>query len=412
MDVAYATINLFSSLGYADPARDELSFGIDKPMAETAMLIYAASACRTHENIKTRINRIATKLGSCARTDEVALNIALHPSQAIKLSLPHILLSKLGYPDADFEKLVAVTIAEQERCGDDKTRSAIYESQWIANLRNKDSNLADQSLNARKSFLFSPVDLIGGRREDAYGFTHLMMYSTDFGFCPTDLNLDTGFAIDQASSLLAKCVGTEDYDLAGELLLTWPYLRAKWDPQSAFAYRLLTSIEGEVGHLPCANIDLRHLSTLDGKEHDRYALASSYHTIYVTGFLAAALLGPGMTPPDKIIGAGPSAPCIDRVMEHLDVSQAHWYPLFLSLSNSEKEALARFIFDLGISQACIARDYSRLAKILSLETDAELDDSLLSVQAKQLLSRLVECANLSEKVKREPVPPRSAIHPN
>lgn len=397
LDVAHVTVKFFSSSGYTNPIRDELSFSVDKPLAETAMLLYAASACRNLESINARIDRIAHDLIKYARTEKVALNIALHPSQTLKLALPHIILSKLGYSDTQFDHFIGVAIASQAHRGEDKLHSATYERQWISNLWKNGASWIDLNLNARESLLFCPVDLIGGRREDAYGFTHLMMYSTDFGFHSTKFPGNVDFALDQASSLLAKCIESEDYDLAGELLLTWPLTGSKWDPQAVFAFRLLATLEDKIGFLPCANIDLPYLSTLEGLQRERYAVASSYHTIYVMGFLAATSLKPGMAPPQTIIGPRPKASCLERVMNFIDISKGHWHSVFLTLSESEQETLTRFVFDLGISQTCVDKDYPRLAKLLSLASETGLPDSLISIQAKELLGRFTECARLTGK---------------
>ena len=89
-------------------------------------------------------------------------------------------------------------------------------------------------------------------------------------------------------SLLAGYMDAEDYDLAGELLLAWPLMGAPWSPSAAFAFRVLASIEDQVGVLPCGNVNLAHLAQLEGEERARYALGTAYHTAYVMGFLCAA----------------------------------------------------------------------------------------------------------------------------
>lgn len=394
LDFAYSTVKLFSCSGYKDPIRDELSFDSDKPVAETSMLIYAASGCRLIEPIGSRIEAIASELIRCARTEQVALNIALHPSRALRFALPHIILSKLGYTDREFDAFLSASIPSQEKCTIDRPYSAGYEQYWISGLWNKGAKLIRRRLVEHDSLLFRPVDLSGARREDAYAFTHLMMYATDFGFDSDQFPGEMHLALFQASSLLAKCIELEDYDLAGELLLTWPFSSSSWDPQATFAFHLLAIVEDIVGMLPCGNLDSSYLSTLEGLERHRYAVANSYHTMYVMGFLAAASLKPGMVPPQKIIGQQPKTTCLRPLMSLVDTDNGHWYSAFLTLTDAEQESLTSFIVDLGIAQSFLAQDYSRLAKILSLASHSGLPASLYTIQARDLLSRLVDCAGL------------------
>ena len=70
------------------------SFGPEKVVAETAMLIYAASASLSRPNIASRVDHLARLLAPHARSERVLVDIALHPALAFKFAVPHILLTK------------------------------------------------------------------------------------------------------------------------------------------------------------------------------------------------------------------------------------------------------------------------------------------------------------------------------
>ena len=65
---------------------------------------------------------------------------------------------------------------------------------------------------------------------DAYAFTHLIMYCTDFGLRTPRLPRRRPTILMEVGSLLARYMDAEDYDLAGELLLAWPLMDAAGVP--------------------------------------------------------------------------------------------------------------------------------------------------------------------------------------
>ena len=90
------------------------------------------------------------------------------------------------------------------------------------------------------SVLEVPSDIVGVSRDQAYAFTHLLFYLTDFGYRSAP-----GIVEVQSTCSWAKprvCwLGTwdaEDYDLSGELLMTWPLLGAQMEPRSGIWFRL------------------------------------------------------------------------------------------------------------------------------------------------------------------------------
>jgi len=392
LDLARKAIQYFAIDGYADPESPACSFGAEKVVAETAMLIYAASASRSRPNIANRIDDLAALLAPHARSQRVLVEIALHPALTFKFAAPHILLTKVGYPDATFDDFLRSCASSQTRHAQDRPPSSSFERQWIRSLWNGQHSDGSWRAKLRDSMLNWPIDILGCLRTDAYAFTHLIMYGADFGFRNPRLPRRRSNILMEVSSLLARHLDAEDYDLAGEMLLTWPLMGAAWSPSAAFAFRVLASVEDQVGVLPCGNVDLARLGALEGEERARYALGTAYHTAYVMGFLCAVSLRPGRAPPVAIVGPQVEATRLSRLLGYVDDDRGHWQPEFSRLAEEERRALASFVLDVAIVQKCRRRDYKAVVEILSLASESGLAGSPMCRQAFELLERIASCS--------------------
>ena len=93
---------------------------------------------------------------------------------------------------------------------------------------------------------------------------------------------------EQARSALAGALDDDDYDIAGELLLTWPLLGVDAGPVESAALRVLCDVADQVGTLPSLTLGLA--SATAGLDAADAALLATYHTGYV--FTALAALAP------------------------------------------------------------------------------------------------------------------------
>jgi hypothetical protein len=378
----------FASEGYADSEAPANSFHPDKPIAETAMLLYVASGVRHLPNIATRIAEIAELLAPPARSSQTLLSMALHPALCLGLAIPHILLSKLGYADLRVDDFLRSCLASQARNGRERPPFGSLEEQWIESVWTDTGPGPAWYRQLHNSVLTRPLDILGGLRDDGYAFTHVLMYVTDFGFRSGYLPRERCVILDEASSLLAKALDDEDYDLAGELLLTWPSIGAPWSAAPAFAFRVLTSVEDHAGVLPSGTTKLDRLNQLEGKEKARYALATAYHTVYVMGFLCASSLRAGRAPPARIAGPRFDERLVNRLLAVLDQDQGHWQPQLAELSETERNALCPFLLDLALVQKCRKRDYQAMSELLTSAYQCGLARSPLCGQSAELLERL------------------------
>ena len=393
LDIARKTINYFAIDGFTDKESPEYGFGPEKPIAETAMLIYAASASGHRPKVASRVDELAELLAPHARSERVLADIALHPALAFKFAVPHILLTRLGYRDASFDDFLRSCTSSQVRNGHDRPPSASIERRWISCLWTGQDLGAGWRADLLNSVLNWPLDILGGLHDDAYAFTHLIMYCTDFGFQNRRLPRRRSAILGEAGSLLAKCVDAEDYDLAAEVILAWPLTGAAWSPSAAFGFRILASVEDQVGVLPCGNVNLSRLAQLEGEERARYALGTAYHTAYVMGFLCAASLRPGRVPPIKIAGPRFEKSCLSRLLPYVDHEQGHWQPEFAKLTEPEQQALAPMLLDIAIAQKCRKHDYQAVAELLGAGNEYGLTASPLRSQAAELLERLALCSH-------------------
>lgn len=362
LDLASTVIDDFGTTGYRDAELPALSFGPEKVVAEAAMLAHVAARASAADAVRDRVAALAAQLAPLARSSRVLADAALEPGRAFTYAVPHVLLTGLGHPDEECDRFLRSRCERALSTWRDLPPSAELERAWVSRLWGWDE--AGPELLAGPHFATLPP-ICGGSREDVYAFTHQLFYLTDFGRRPrVRLGCSRADLIAQVEGLVLRFLDAEDYDLVGELLMTWPELGAPWTPTAAFAFRVLARVEDEVGVLPCGNADPERLSGLTGADRVRYARATGYHTGFVMGFLCAAALGSGAPPPTGIEDGGePGAPW--RAMwARLDLSQGHWLEDFARAGAAEQQALAPTLGGLVVLQRLRLHDYAGLADVL------------------------------------------------
>jgi hypothetical protein len=384
LDISGKAVELFAENGYVDSELPENSFGADKVIVETAMLIYTASAADS-PNVARRLGEIAQLLLPHARSARMRLDMVLHPALCLDFAFPHILLSELGYRDSAVDDLLKTCLMSRSRHGHERPPFAVAEKLWVEQLLTGEQPGAAWRHCLRDTVLNRGIDILGGQRDDAYALTHLVMYCTDFGFRAGKFPRKPSLILDEAASLLAKCLDAEDYDLAAEVVLAWPLTATPWPAAAAFGFRVLARVEDAVGVLPGGTT---RLDRLHGAEKNRYAFATAYHTAYVTGLLCAASRRPRRAPPAQMIGPPFNARLLDRLIERIECDQGHWQAEFMKLNRSEQEALGPFLLDIVIAQKCRKRDYAAVSELLVMADKYQSARSPLCGQAGELLERL------------------------
>jgi hypothetical protein len=379
--------------GYFEEDLPEEGFGADKPLAETAMLLYVAAAVTGHARIKEQVNELSFLLAPFARSHRTACAIALNPTICFQLAMPHILSGQLGLQDTHFDRVLALSAESQSHAGREVVPHRALEELWLKSLWSNTPPGAEFQHAALNSVLNHPIDLFWGTREDAYAHTHTFMYFLDFGYSRRPLPRPQLQILGESSGLLARSLLLEDFDLTAEVLMAWPFTAAPWTPAANFGFRVLTDFEDRLGYLSAGNGVPEKFYRLTGTERTKYALATTYHTVYVMGMLCALALRPGNAPANQISGKLAPAGLIDELFSMIPSADTPWQHTFGQLEPVERRALGPFLLDMALLRSGRIHDFSALGRLLNIAVQHGLANTPLCAQAVELLQRIAVCAD-------------------
>lgn len=391
LDFAAAAVADFGETGYDDPVRPALGFGPEKVVAEAAMLTYAARRARPSGPVAERADALARQLSSLVRSSRALADLAMHPHQVWRRTVPHVLLTAVGNRDEDFDAYAAARCARALSHAVDQPPTVLAERRWITSVWGR--QLPPLPEPSAGTVLTRPFDLLDRLRETTYGLTHHLFYVTDFGATPVALTRPA--LLDEVDALVIRYLEHGDYDLVGELLMAWPQLRRPWSPVAAFAFRVLAHVEDAVGLLPCGNLDPARLATLTGPERTRYARAASYHTALVMGFACAVALRPGCAPPATLPGPAYSDPAWSSLRAVFDGVTSDWLAVFDLAGAEEKRRLAPLLGNLATVKALRQQDYPALHSVLDLTRRLGLPTGPMQEAAADLLGALSSAMEVS-----------------
>lgn len=404
LDIAGRAIQRLAEHGYVDP--DDKSNDPVRPekvISEAAILLLSASTVDSREPVRMRVQNLARLLIPHARSERMRLGICLQPALALDYASAHVCLKRTGYPDRAFDVLLDEALKSQAAQGRERVPHRMLEQEWLREHCGtgtcRRTDFRRRAIAARYSALSFPLDLLTCSRDDIYAFTHAMMYVTDFNLAPRRLPRHRKTILTEAEAALAGCLDNEDYDLGGEVLLSWPLTGNSWSPAAAFAFRVLTSTEDAAGFLPTPITRLNRLNQLDGDSRTDYLLATAYHTIFVMGLLCAAALQRGRTPPRSIPARRAVRGSADRILSTLDADgrKTHWRDQFALLSDRERDTLAGFLLIIALRRKTQERDYASVAGLLREGHALGLTDMPAGSQAAELLQRLATFSSLASR---------------
>jgi hypothetical protein len=392
LGIAERTVRFLGADGFSGADLPEGNFSAEKPLAETAMLLYVARRERSDATVQKAFDDLVDDLIPYARSRQMAWDVLRHPSVCLQLATPHILLRILGRLDSQFDDLLARAEATLASQGHEVVPYRELEIIWLRSLWRNENPGCELEETARKTAMGNPIDLLNGTRDDAYAHTHAVMYYTDFGNWQRPLPRPAEDFLGESASVLARALIVEDYDLAAEALMAWPLTSAVWSPAAAFGFRVVASLEDQVGFLPAGPLASKRLLELAGDERTKYALASSYHTAFVMGMLCALSLKPAMASPFEIVGPAFPVTLIEGLQALIRKTGAHWEQVFQSLGPIEQAALAPFLFDVAMIQSSRTGDFARMASLLETAIQHGMADTTLCAQSAELLSRIASFA--------------------
>ena len=395
LDFAEAAIELVSA---ENPGIDleALEAPPNKIIAETAMFLRTA-LCIPGDlapNVTERAHTLARALSPHARHRRVEIGIALHPALALDYSAAHIVLAKAGYPDDVFDKALAAALAATTAAARERAPHRELEQDWLASLR---GGPAPSEGTLCRTALIKGTDLLTGSRDDVYALTHALLYATDFGNHRPLLSRPENDILTTVRSALAGALDDDDFDLAGELLLAWPFLDAVWDESSSFAFAVLAGVEDEVGVLPSLALDRAEYERQPVAVRKSYVAAVAYHTAYVMGLLCAVMLSRNSRAAVMPTEASGSAAFSEALLVSLasDKRQPQWLRYVERAPSSRQAGYSPLLLDVAIRRAVRQLNLGQVQHLLQIGVEHGVAHSPLCLQAAGLLHRLAMLSGLN-----------------
>ncbi|HXZ58348.1 MAG TPA: hypothetical protein VEG40_12270 [Gaiellaceae bacterium] len=366
----------------------------EKVLSETALLLlFASRVDASHRQVHRRIRALAKQLVPHARSDRVLAGITLTPVLAREYAAAHVCLSRLGYPDAKFDEVLARSLSSGAARRRERVPYRQLELEWLGDIWNPSQGGRKRRPSAALAAVTTAglgLDPLNPTRDDVYAFTHSLLYLTDFGK-PRRLPRPKTELVADSEPALAWCLDADDFDVSAEILLAWPLLQARWSPAGAFGFRVLTRVEDEVGYLPSLSLSEERYRELEGAERKRYVVAEAYHTVYVMGLLCAATLQAGALPPEPLSARG-AAGAADELVGLLVPREPapQWERDFAELEPRQRQALAPFLANVALQRAVEASAFERIREVLALCVERGLKPSNAMTQAADLLVRVAQ----------------------
>jgi hypothetical protein len=371
---------------------DALEAPPQKIIAETAMLLRVAAEvpATVAPGVAERAHELIRALLPHARHHRVTVGIALRPALAVDYAAPHLVLGKAGYPDPEFDRALAEARAAPSARARERLPHRELEQAWLASLS---GGPAPESELVARTALCGGIDLLTGSRDDVYAFTHAVMYATDFGHYRVRAAGSAADALATAGGAIAGALDDDDFDLAGELLLTWPCLGAGWSTISSLAFSVLARVEDEVGVLPSLAIDRAGYDRQPAASRRHYVAAVTYHTAYVMGMLCGLILRSRRLPHSSLPAAPGSTERADELLLRLaDARPPQWYRQVQALPPDRRGSCLSFLLDVALRRAVRRLDLEAVKQLLCFGVDSGVTLSPVCAQAAGMLRRLARCS--------------------
>ena len=365
-------------------------FRREKFVTELALLLYAAARAVKVSALDKLIMDLAQELSPHARSELLLVSMRLRPAVATEMATAHVCLTRLGLPDTNFQSELE-NIFESSVAGMlERVPWKEVQANWLRNIGGPQSQFTFLD-PASRSQLGIGLDTFTSRREEVYAFTHSLIYQTDFGRNQSLLPRPALAIIADADAILPGCLDDDDFDLSAEVLLTWPYVCARtWTPVAAFALKVLTRVEDDVGILPALTLRFLDFSGSSNDCKNAYVATEGYHTALVMGLLAAAILSTECGPPASVASES-SVGAVQSLLRLIRVKtpRPQWETDFGNLLPREQGSLVPFLAAVGLRRALRSHDFELFRDILNTSVDLGLLSFLPVRHALELFVRLV-----------------------
>lgn len=365
----------------------------DKVRNESAMLLRSLWDLRDDvPGLATALSRLADDL---ATADPVAfaIRLCLHPGIALDLALVPIHLRDLGLGNPCLEPFLDSVLDDDRPLGPERPAHRRLETEWLHGLWSGRVNSTVCANTLRATSLAWEFDHLSGTTDDAYAFTHAVLYATDHGRRSVPLPRMQEQIEADADAILAVALDASNHDVAAKILWTWPMLRIPWSPLAAEAWRFLADVAAQ-GFLPGPGFDPSIHNRLPAVERDAYVLQTSYHTTLVHGMLVAAVMtgAPPTTAPSLLPTV---CDLVTDLTPPLTVSR-DWWSHVDGLSAARRRALGPAFVTMALRRAVVAADIPGLARVAREAAQRGIPETPALRQAHRLLANAVACARLAE----------------
>ncbi|MFD7668425.1 DUF6895 family protein [Streptomyces sp. NPDC059788] len=287
----------------------------EKIVVEAALLAFACHRVSHAEpRIAAGVRALAEALLPHARSARNADLLARVPQSAASIGTSHLLLDRIGYPDARYDALHSAAVAAAHPCVPERLPYRYMEQRWLASLAPGGSSRHGVEAPPG-SVLYADLTAVEMHPNDVYALTHAVMFGTDFGRRAADPRVGTDAVLATLDSCLALQIANENLDLTGELLFsaamlrpgtTCAYTRAGWD--------LLTGVWERLGYLPSPRFSTPEYEELPPGARPAYSFQHTYHTMFVAGILCAVLYDTHGATPRPHAHAAPDDVASDAVL--------------------------------------------------------------------------------------------------
>jgi len=369
-----------------------------KVVAEAAMLLRCAAFLRAEDaSLGAAIDAVASLLAPHARAPSVLVQLCREPARAIEHAAAHVYLSDLGQRDETFDRFLQETLAGARVGSPERLPNHALECHWLDQIRSGrvEEAAIDPALLAN-TCVASQLDVLGCSTLDLYAFTHVVLYATDMGRRSVRWPRPVDEIVAGAQASLAAALDADNFDLAAELLWTWPMLRVPWDATASFAFEVLASVQDEHRFLPGPEYSPCDLATHSPAQRDEAMFRTSYHATFVMGMLCAVALRRGCAPSQRSADAPANAGATDELLQLMAPSsrEPRWLQELALADRPRRDALAPFVLSIVLRRSAANHAIDRLRSALEAGLQRDWADGPSARQALGLLRRVTSLARL------------------
>lgn len=369
-----------------DPATGRERPESRKVLSETAVLLLVAARADDGRH-GPAIAELAERLVAPGRSAAVRLAVAASPSRAPWLGLAHAVLTKLGFPDPQFDNLLRQTLASPTAEACEREPHRILDARWMRSLLT--GGVVSHADVAPFGVLGKGLDLLTGSTNDGYALTHALFYATDFGRLPLDPVRSLDDILDDVEGAVAVALDADDLDLTAELLMAPAILRSAWRPVLSLAWHVLDGIWEDAGVVPSPGLDVAGYRAAQGAERTRIVLRDTYHTMCAAGLLYGTLLATDRAPPAR----APSTPEPDatRWLRTLQDEQPRaWLDVVSEFPADRRAGAHALALDVAARRRGLAGDLPGLAEVLEAAVESGYGGRRLVEQTADFVARLLD----------------------